>query len=68
MSLKPIVVIYCLLLYGFVSTTQAQRVDFENEVWPILQANCIKCHGSENHEGNLRLDARAIAFAGAYRR
>jgi len=64
MSLKPIVVIYCLLLYGFVSTTQAQRVDFENEVWPILQANCIKCHGSENHEGNLRLDARAIAFKG----
>lgn len=64
MPLKPIASIFCLLLCGVASTTQAQTVDFENEVWPIFQANCIECHGAENHEGDLRLDARAIAIKG----
>jgi len=64
MPLKPNALIFCLMLCGVASTTQAQTVDFENEVWPIFQTNCIECHGAENHEGDLRLDARAIAFKG----
>jgi hypothetical protein len=64
MSLKPIASIFYLTLCGVALTTQAQTVDFENDVWPIFQANCIECHGADNHEGNLRLDARAIAFKG----
>jgi len=64
MSSKPIEWISCLILCLVGLSTQAQKVDFENEVWPILQTNCIECHGAENHEGSLRLDARAIAFQG----
>ena len=64
MSSKPIEWISCLILCLVGLSTQAQKVDFENEVWPILKTNCIECHGAENHEGSLRLDARAIAFQG----
>ncbi|HIN54147.1 MAG TPA: DUF1549 domain-containing protein, partial [Planctomycetes bacterium] len=64
MPLKSIAAIYCLMLCAVASSTQAQTVDFVNDVWPIFQANCIECHGAENHEGDLRLDARAIAFKG----
>jgi hypothetical protein len=36
--------------------TAAFAIDFGTEVLPILQANCIRCHGAELQEGNLRLD------------
>ena len=34
----------------------AQAVDFKSEVWPILEARCIKCHGEDQQKGDLRLD------------
>ena len=48
-------------------TTQcgiAQQVDFTKDVWPILQSRCVSCHGPEAQEGQLRLDAKVIAFQG----
>ncbi len=33
-----------------------REVFFENKVRPLLVQSCIKCHGSEKQEGNLRLD------------
>ena len=64
MSLKQIASSLYLTLWAFVFTAQAQTVNFANEVWPIFQAHCIQCHGPDSHEGNLRLDAREIAFRG----
>tara|TARA_Y100001968_G_scaffold84475_1_gene75550 strand:- start:43 stop:3090 length:3048 start_codon:yes stop_codon:yes gene_type:complete len=46
------------------SNLSAQTVDFEVDIWPVLQTSCVGCHGAETHEGNLRLDAKAIAFQG----
>ncbi|MBA63156.1 MAG: hypothetical protein CMJ76_12425 [Planctomycetaceae bacterium] len=56
-----------LLLSGLLSATPglfAQQVDFEKEIWPIFQSHCVSCHGADIHEGQLRLDAKAIAFKG----
>ena len=30
---------------------------FENKIRPLLVENCIKCHGPEKQQGNLRLDS-----------
>ena len=39
------------------STTNAddQKVEFQRDVAPILEANCLRCHGSESPEGDFSL-------------
>jgi len=32
-------------------------VDFQAEVWPIIAAHCVECHGPEAQKGALRLDS-----------
>ncbi|MEX2216114.1 MAG: PSD1 and planctomycete cytochrome C domain-containing protein [Phycisphaeraceae bacterium] len=39
------------------ATTQ---VDFTRDIWPILQARCVECHGPEKQKAKLRLDSRDI--------
>jgi len=58
--------IYTALVSLALVSTQAiaQQIDFEKQVWPILQSNCFDCHGEAIHEGNLRLDAKTLAFRG----
>jgi mono/diheme cytochrome c family protein len=46
------------------ATTAAGPVDFAKQVRPILEANCLKCHGADKHKGGLRLDSRAALLAG----
>jgi len=41
-----------------------EPIDFERQIWPIFQARCNACHGEEEQEGQLRLDAKEIAFSG----
>jgi hypothetical protein len=43
---------------------RSQRVDFSRHVWPILEASCHHCHGPDEQQARLRLDARAIVMAG----
>src|SRR5271168_3273863 len=38
--------------------------DFENQVRPLLAARCVKCHGPQKQESNLRLDSRAAMMQG----
>lgn len=40
------------------------KVDFARDIQPILQQNCVKCHGAEKQKGKLRLDSRAAALKG----
>ena len=40
------------------------RVDFVRDVEPIFAAKCYSCHGPDEQEGQLRLDARAIVLKG----
>lgn len=42
----------------------AEPVDFERQVWPILEAHCVGCHGAKQSYSNLRLDSRAAIERG----
>jgi len=33
------------------AAAQAQPIDFQREVWPLLEARCISCHGPEKQKG-----------------
>jgi len=39
-------------------------VDFEKEVLPILQDNCIDCHGPDKQKSDFRIDQRAVMLKG----
>lgn len=47
------------VLIGFLGTLNhaALAVEFSEEILPILQVHCVRCHGEELQEGNLRLDS-----------
>jgi hypothetical protein len=47
-----------------VGAAVAAPVDFEKEIKPILQSQCVSCHGTEKQKGGLRLDAGPVAMAG----
>src|SRR5262249_777839 len=38
------------------------KVDFKTDVVPILQQNCVDCHGPEMQMAGLRLDQRRFAI------
>lgn len=42
----------------------ASKVDFAKDVWPLLEKNCLECHGAEKQKGKLRLDSKEAAFKG----
>src|SRR5262245_56433282 len=44
--------------------TAAEVALYEQQVLPILKANCLKCHGGEKTRGGLRLTSRAGVLKG----
>lgn len=42
----------------------AGDVDFVRDIQPIFAAKCVRCHGDDKQEGNLRLDRKADAVRG----
>jgi len=50
-----------VLLLPFGHPAAAQPVDFDTEIAPILQANCLSCHNAEEAEGSVRFDSAAEA-------
>jgi len=46
------------------ATAAEGKVDFAKDIHPILQQNCVKCHGAEKQKGKLRLDSREAALKG----
>src|ERR1700731_3270672 len=49
------------------STRQAQKIDYNFEVRPILSDNCFRCHGpdAKSRQAGLRLDQKDSAYAQA---
>lgn len=43
---------------------ELKSVDFAQDVRPIIQRHCHRCHGQEKQENGLRLDVRDAAFRG----
>ena len=48
---------------GFAQEAKPE-VDFESQIWPIFQDQCVDCHGADTAEGQLRLDAAGAFFEG----
>ena len=44
--------------------TAADKVDFAKDIWPVLQEQCVKCHGAEKQKGKMRLDSHEAALKG----
>ena len=42
----------------------AEPVDFTKQIKPILEQNCIKCHGEEQKKGGLKLHTKDAALTG----
>ncbi|MFO0870704.1 MAG: DUF1553 domain-containing protein [Pirellulales bacterium] len=40
------------------------KVDFARQIRPLLQAKCLRCHGPETQESQLRLDRRSSLLRG----
>ena len=55
--------VFAVLALPFV-VGAAAKVDFGEEVKPILESTCLSCHGPEKPKGDLRLDTRANALKG----
>ncbi len=51
-------------LLATASLPAAPSVEFNKDVKPILEQNCIRCHGAEKPKGDLHLDTRAGALKG----
>ncbi|MBK5291648.1 MAG: ankyrin repeat domain-containing protein [Acidobacteriia bacterium] len=41
-----------------------QKIDFDRDVWPVLESKCFSCHGAEKQLAGLRLDRRQLALRG----
>ncbi|HEV8606212.1 MAG TPA: c-type cytochrome domain-containing protein, partial [Tepidisphaeraceae bacterium] len=53
----------CILsLFASTLASADSRIDFDQQIRPILQRSCIKCHGPEKQKGGLRLDRPKEAF------
>jgi len=56
---------FLLTLHASDMLGEVEKIDFEEEIFPILQKNCIKCHGPDTNKngkvkkasGGLRLDS-----------
>ena len=56
--------IYRCLLGGSLMTSLAASPDFHQDIKPILEENCVRCHGEDKDKGNLRLHTHATAMEG----
>ncbi len=59
----------CLLLLAassvaVLSARAADPIDFVKDIKPILEQNCIKCHGPDKQKGRLRFDSKEAALKG----
>lgn len=62
----PLLVLSSLAAPALAQGADKQKVDFEKQVWPILEKNCIECHAAEHVEngrakkpkGKVELDSK----------
>ncbi len=56
---------YAFLLGGLAAATAAQKpIDFITDIQPILEQNCLECHGPDEAEAEFRVDSRKALLAG----
>ncbi|MDQ6630254.1 MAG: SUMF1/EgtB/PvdO family nonheme iron enzyme, partial [Verrucomicrobiota bacterium] len=64
--MKPIYFLFAFIFSEILSLPlpAAQKIDFANEVKPILEQHCVSCHRDSHAKGKLRLDLKAEALKG----
>jgi mono/diheme cytochrome c family protein len=63
-TLKIALITVGVACFGGGQATAADKVDFQKQIQPILEKNCVKCHGPEKQKGKLRLDTKDAAMKG----
>lgn len=56
----PLVAYFSLACFGF--SAVAAKVDFEKEVAPILEMNCVSCHSGDEPEGDFNLTTKELSM------
>lgn len=56
---------FLAILLPFSLTAGAVEVSFKNDIRPLLQEHCVKCHGPEKQKGDVRLDDLPADFTAA---
>lgn len=57
---RSMVIIFSVLLFG----CNSRKVDFNTEIRPILNENCVACHGGVKTSAELNLQFRDLALLG----
>ncbi len=52
------------LVGAFLLSAAPAEIDFEREIYPILEDRCFDCHGEDKQKGELRLDQRSVLLRG----
>src|SRR5215470_12503088 len=47
---------------GILSAQPPAKVDFANDVMPILRQNCVPCHGPAQQTSGMRLDRKSVVI------
>ncbi|HZQ42498.1 MAG TPA: ankyrin repeat domain-containing protein [Acidobacteriaceae bacterium] len=56
-------VCFCALaLTGSLLAQDSPKIDFAQDVRPLLQQNCVSCHGPKQQNGGMRLDRKSSAM------
>ncbi|HEY3855478.1 MAG TPA: ankyrin repeat domain-containing protein [Verrucomicrobiae bacterium] len=56
------VMLGCSFFNASLSAQTTVRIDFAKDVRPVLQANCLECHGPKKQKAGMRLDRRSSAM------
>jgi ankyrin repeat protein len=60
--------LYLVLLAGTSAAQAPAKVDFAQDILPLLRQNCVSCHGPTKQNGGMRLDRRSSAMKAFSRR
>ena len=60
------VLLALMALCGFALTLQAATVDFDKQIAPVIEQNCLTCHGAKKGNAGLRLNTKEAALKGAW--
>ena len=61
---KPLAVLLTFIASAAAATAAGVAPDFKKDIRPVLETNCIKCHGAEKQKGDLQLHTRPAMLAG----
>src|SRR5690348_10456962 len=48
---------------GIVAAGPPAKIDFANDVMPILRQNCVPCHGPAQQSSGMRLDRKSMVIS-----